>query len=155
MCASSILNRMEGHFKVVLAFKGRLERQIRESCVHELQNFKKYYQEIKMLIYFYVRKQWSFKADSWQRIPQRKHAGIFICHTLPINFNTSQWMHQNKVLSMLMHVCYCTLWLLWSNAQSAEAPIQRISISLLSREFSNTFKALPGSKRWIRGFHDL
>ncbi len=43
-------------------------------------------------------------------------------------------------------MCVCTLWLLWSNAQSAEAAIQRVSISLLSREQSKTFMALSGRK---------
>lgn len=30
VCASSIFNRTEGHFKVVLAFEGKWERQIRK-----------------------------------------------------------------------------------------------------------------------------
>lgn len=35
LCAASILNRTDGHFKVVLAFERKLERQIRKSCVDE------------------------------------------------------------------------------------------------------------------------
>lgn len=35
VCASSILNRTEGHFKVVFAFEGKFERQIRKSFIDE------------------------------------------------------------------------------------------------------------------------
>lgn len=33
VCASSILNRTEGHFKVVFAFEGKSERQIRNTWI--------------------------------------------------------------------------------------------------------------------------
>lgn len=58
-----------------------------------------------------------------------------------INSNTSHKSTKIKVL-VLGCVCVCTLWLLWSNAQIAEAPIQRVSITLLSRQDSSTFMAL-------------
>lgn len=44
-------------------------------------------------------------------------------------------------------VCVYTLWLLWSKAQRPDAPIQQVSITLLSRQQSNNFMALSGKKR--------
>lgn len=49
-------------------------------------------------------------------------------------------------------VSACTLWLLWSNAQSPDAPTQQVSTTLLSRQQRNTFMALSGKKKCVFKF---
>lgn len=133
--AFSILNLTEGHFKAVLAFERKWGTD---------------YKEDSSLFFFIIRRLKNIDHLGWKwenseaNLSYRqtiKQAEDFICHGSAINSNTSHKSTKIKVL-VLGCVCVCTLWLLWSNAQIAEAPIQRVSITLLSRQDSSTFMAL-------------